>query len=258
LNNSADARNVVRRIPLEQAQREAGRGGSTAVTVLTYAIVLVIVTALSAILFFLLTGVINPDAPRTALEARMSVAEQAVATNPKSGKVWADLILASAVSGQADKAKKAALDARSRLAKSPDQLMYSELAWAQALMVMMRFDDALEQADRVIELDPEALAALNKKDPGAAKSGILMTGVLGPAWAVKGNSYGGLGKWEEAVKAYSEVLKHTPGAADVLVSRGRAYYEMGEKEKARKDFERALKFLPDEPTATEYLKKIEE
>jgi tetratricopeptide (TPR) repeat protein len=223
-----------------------------------YAVFLVVVTMLSVILYALATGVISPPAPRTALEARLAVAEAALTKNAKSGKVWSDYILANTVAGQTAKAEKGWRDSRKALSANPEQRFYAELAWAQALMFMERYDEGIKQVDFVITYDTEALAALKKQDPVAAKAGILSTGALGSAYAVKGNCYVGLKQWEKAVEAYTSVLKQTPGAGDVYVSRGRAYLEMGRKDEARSDFKAALKLLPDDPTATEYLEKVGE
>ncbi len=229
---------------------------ATVATHLSYAIALVIVTALSAFLYIILTGVFNPPAPRTAIEARLDTIETYLQESPKNGQVWADYILAqSALSRYAD-AERVWQEAQVELAELPDEMIQADLAWAQSLIFQLRPEDAVAQADHVIASDPAAVEALGRKNPTMADAGIVETGMLGPAWVVKANGYAALGQWEDAVEAYSAAIGYDPRAADLLTLRAAAYYELGEHELARADAQEALRFLPDDRRAQAILEQL--
>ncbi|MDZ4180279.1 MAG: tetratricopeptide repeat protein [Coriobacteriia bacterium] len=229
---------------------------ATAVRVLSGAILLLIVSALSAFLYLLLTGVIDPPAPRTAVEARLETIETYLQRSPKNGKVWADYILAqSALSRYAD-AERVWQEAQVELAELPDEMIQADLAWAQSLIFQGRPDDAVAQADHVIASDPAAVEALGRKNPTMADAGLVETGMLGPAWVVKANGYAALGEWDDAVEAYSAAIDYDPRAADLLTLRAVAYYELGDYELARADAQEALRFLPDDRRAQAILEQL--
>jgi tetratricopeptide (TPR) repeat protein len=228
---------------------EAAEGWSRAAMFLSGAILLIIVSAMSAFVYLYLTGVIDPPAPRTAIEARLEVIETYIQESPKNGKVWADYVLAHSTLSRYADAESAWQEARKELAELPDELIQAELAWAQSLVLQARPEEAIEQADYVIEMDPKAVEALGKKNPMMAEMNLVETGILGPAWVVKGNAAVALGEWQDAVDAYTVALEHDPRAADLMTLRAAAYYELGEHDLARADAREALKFLPDDPRA---------
>lgn len=225
-------------------------------TLLTYAIFFVIVTALSAVVYFLVAGVFSPPGPRTAIEAKLGVLESAVKDNPASGRVWADYIMYNTRAERYSAAEQAWKDSRVVLAELPEQMIEADLAWAQALLLQGRFDEAIGQADLVITNDPEALAILESRNSLAASTGIVETGALGPAFAVKGNAATALERWDLAVDAYTSVLEITPRDANILVARGVAYRESGDENRARADLEEALRFMPDNEAASRFLKEM--
>ena len=229
---------------------------SKAAGVLAYAIVVVVVTALSAVLYFLVIGVLNPPAPRTAYEARTVVVKSALASNPGNGKTWADLILLSTSMKRLPEAEKAWRDARKVLAKLPDQVIKADLAWAQSLMLQDRFEEAIQQADLVIAEEPRALKALAKGNEIAEEAGLLGSGALAPAHAVRGHSFAALGRWDRAVDAYSSVLRIDSYSADILLARGEAYLKLGRKDEARADLAKVLTFMPDQVKAKKLLDEI--
>ena len=228
----------------------------TAVFVLTGLLGLVIVSALSGFLYLYLTGFLNPPAPRTAIEARIDVIENYLQQSPKNGQVWADYILAqSSLSRYAD-AERVWREAQVELAELPDELIQADLAWAQSLIFQSRPDEAIEQAEHVIASDPAAIEALGRKNPTMAEAGLVVTGMLGPAWVVMASGHAALGEWADAVEAYSNAIEYDPRAADLLTLRAAAYYELGEYDLARADAEAALRFLPDDRRAQAILEQL--
>jgi tetratricopeptide (TPR) repeat protein len=253
----SSAENVDRVIESPPTVEEGGRDRwATAASVLGGLIALIIVSALSGFIYLYLTGVVNPPAPRTALEARTDLIETYLQTSPKNGKVWADYIVAQTNLGLYAQAEKAFKDAQVALAELPDQMIQADLAWAQSLMLQARPEEALAQADLVIANDPAALAALGKDNPEMIALGILTTGMLAPAHVVRGNSLVALGRWAEAAEAYTAAIEIDPRAADLLGLRAAAYLEAGEPDKARADAEEALRFLPDDARALRVLEEL--
>jgi len=71
-----------------------------------------------------------------------------------------------------------------------------------------------------------------------------------------GRAYGATGDWESAITALSDGIGFDPYAADLLVYRADAYYRIGEKAKAKADYERALELIPDYGPAVAGLEQI--
>ncbi|MBW6469211.1 MAG: tetratricopeptide repeat protein [Coriobacteriia bacterium] len=223
---------------------------------LTYAIIFVVVSALSAVIYFLVTGILNPAGPRTEIEARLAVLENAIEENPGSGRVWADWIMYNTRAERHAEAERGWNDSRIVLADLPEQMIQADLAWAQALLLREEYEAAIEQAEVVVANDPEALAELERQNPVAATTGIVETQMLGPAHAVRGNAATALEQWDLAVEAYSSVLEISPRDSNILVARGVAYRALGDDDLARADFEEALRFMPDHSAAREFLEQM--
>ena len=63
--------------------------------------------------------------------------------------------------------------------------------------------------------------------------------------------------WEEAVRLNQEIISCSPASADALNRLGRAYFELGNLLKSKKNFEAALKCDPYNQIAAKFLKRIE-
>ncbi len=225
---------------------------------LGYAIALIIVTALSAFIYLYLTGVVDPPAPRTALEARIDMIETYLEQNPNNGALWADYILAQTSLSRYPDARSAWEEAQVVLADLADELIQADLAWAQSLIFQARPEDAIVQADHVIDSNSAAVEAIGRKNPMMAQMDIIDTGMLGPAWVVKANAYVALGEWDDAVEAYTMALEYDPRGADLLILRAGVYYELGDLDAARADAREALRFLPDDRRAQAILEQLGE
>jgi tetratricopeptide (TPR) repeat protein len=88
---------------------------------------------------------------------------------------------------------------------------------------MERFDDALADFDRVLELDPD----------------------LHEAYLYQGITYRGMRRYEEAFKEFKSALEHGVDEGWVLANRGVAYQMMERYEDALTDFDRAVELRPD-------------
>ena len=77
------------------------------------------------------------------------------------------------------------------------------------------------------------------------------------AFLLRATAESALGRHKEAVMDYGNALVLDPKAADILILRGWAKYNAGDKKGAREDFEKAARFLPDDPSAIAGLRAVE-
>ncbi|MDO8949171.1 MAG: hypothetical protein Q8S43_04675 [Actinomycetota bacterium] len=222
-----------------------------------FAIALLVVVALVGIIYLLSVGILNPTTPRTAIEARLVVLESTVRTNPGSGRAQREYIDTLVASGQVGAAKK-----QLKLAK--ESLKGIELSEVLAAEVSMAFSDgdyagAAKLADAAYKSDLGAREAWVKEMTG---KGIKSSVVDMDSQAVVdilvfgARSRGALKDWDKAIEGLSTALTFSPQGADLFVLRAQAYAEHGEKDKARADFEAALKFIPDFQPALDGLKQL--
>jgi tetratricopeptide (TPR) repeat protein len=69
-------------------------------------------------------------------------------------------------------------------------------------------------------------------------------------------AYMGLKEYDKAIELYGYALRLEPTAADIVSMRGWAYLEKGDKVKAKSDFQTALEYIPDDPSATSGMQRI--
>lgn len=221
-------------------------------------VVLVVLTLLSAIIYVLVVGVFNPPAPRTAYEARLVVLDEARASSPHSGKAWAESIMLYTLMGRTDEAEQLYRNANALLAEIPEELVAVELAWAQSLLHQERWEDAIAQADLVLSMEDEVVAAVELAHPTAAEAGLVEMGEVAPAHLVKADAYMGLAAPQEAIEEFDAALELEPRAADIYWARGVAHWEAGDLEAARRDMEEALRYDPNYAPARAGLAELEE
>lgn len=224
---------------------------------LRIAILLMVALILLGVVYVFVSGVIAPTGPRTALEARLLLSEDAVIRNPESGEARFDFIVSAAAVGRDAKALEAAEVAKKQLKGL--QLPYAYLAeasvhfgngdYAKALSVLdagivvndkVAADVAAEYAKKKIDIKPEELA----KTTGVR---LLM---------LKAQSLARLDRPEDSLQALSAALSADPQAADILSLRAATYAQLGRLDEARADYRQALKFVPDYPQALSGLESL--
>jgi tetratricopeptide (TPR) repeat protein len=95
------------------------------------------------------------------------------------------------------------------------------------------------------KLPPEQIAQLVELLAGSTRlPAILLTA---DDYFTRGNAYYEAGDYERALEAYNRALELKPDFAAVLNNRGNALYELKRHEDALKDFNRALELEPDDP-----------
>ncbi len=238
---------------------ESTRDSDPVVRVLSISIFFVLVCALTGVLYFLLTGVINPPAPRTALETQAVLLGDAVQKNPLSGQAWSDAIKTQTTLG--DYAQAQRLVDQGRKAVKGDQRIYVDIAAVDLLLVQKKYKEADKLADAVVQQD--------KDNREAAKKLLVSKGVQAPpdnmaselgvqSRLAKARAAAGLKDWDVAAKNITEALAFSPDSADLLSMRGDAYRNLGKKAEAKKDFEAALRLAPDYAPARVSLEKLGE
>jgi TPR repeat protein len=109
------------------------------------------------------------------------------------------------------------------------------------------YDQAIEQYDHVIRLDPEHINALNNRGNAyLAKGGydqaiadfdraIAIKPDFATAYANRGNAYQDRGEYDRAIRDYGVALQLKPDMAVAVDNRAKAYDRKGMHDQARKD-----------------------
>jgi len=215
-------------------------------------VLLFLVTLVSA----LVTGVIGSQGPRTRAEREVVVAGAAVLQGSKDPAVWGEYISALVASGQYGRAKEVIAEGRASVNDSAT----AEFTLGEARLLSAQGDQkaAIAAADKAQALMTAAhearLAAGGSKAREATIEGLPDN--FYDATLLKAYAYRKLSQWASTVEQFDAYIEHNPGAADILVDRGGAKVEAGDKAGAEEDFRAALRFVPDDEEALAGLKTI--
>lgn len=237
--------------PSEADQWETVKQGpDTIVRVLRYGVFLVLATTLMVVVYALLTYFVTPQAPRTRVEALLAQTAPAVKKNPADGKVWADYVQALYVSGDTDEAYTALKQAYKSTKGRGVLVLYNvELSM---LIKDGRNQEALEKSTKYVQED--IYWRVTSADEQAKKK-IAVTidrqdnDTTVELFTLRATAEGNLGQWKEAVVSLDNALKLVPEAADVIMLRGWAKLGAKDKAGAKRDFEKALRYLPNDASA---------
>jgi len=224
---------------------------------LGYAIGILVVLVLVGALFVLIGGLVAPSGPRTATEAQMLVAADAVKQYPDSGQARYDLIVSLSRSGLDRQAKDAAKLAKKQLKGL--QQVYAYLGQATVLFDAQKYREAVKEADQGLKVNNQAIEVEKTR---LAKSKIQMNfdeiQTQGPSQLIllKAQALARLQDWKGSLAMLTEALKIEPRSADILVIRAVTYRQLGDLDKARADYKLALSFIPDYQPAIDGLKQI--
>lgn len=131
-----------------------------------------------------------------------------------------------------------------------------------------KYAEAIESFDSAIKLNANnKWFYLNKAtvqaDNNRVQDALETIGLLikkYPQWSIgynlKAAFLHSLDKDKEALEAYGDAIKTKPESAQVLTNRGNLYLELGQKEKAKADYKKALAIQPDYAGAIEALEKM--
>lgn len=226
------------------------------VRVMSYAALGLVIAFLVTVVSALLTGVLAPSGPRTALERETAVSGTAVREGSTDAAVWGRYIAALTATGQYSRARGLIGEARASL----DDSATAEFTLAEA-----RLYAAQKQHDRAIEAADAAMKQISEHHEkeiaagGSRARSAELKGLPENYWSavlVKAYAYRDLGEWDNAVEQFDIFLDQTPTAADILIDRGLTKIEAGDDTGAEVDLRAAMQFLPDDPDALEGLASI--
>jgi len=230
---------------------------SVAVT-LVAAIALVIIGALLVAVFAVLNGSINlgTSSPSTINQALTQRAKGTVASD-KSADGYTELIFSQVSSGDIPGAQVSLEQAKKQ---SFDLTQNQMIDYCQAFIYQNS-----GRATQAIKLYQQVMTNLQKAyEVEKAKGGDMNWAV---AYGMPENFYNSASllsgifqqqkDWNNVVKYLTIYLGGDSTDASALIDRGNAYLELGQKDKAKQDFQNALKYIPGDAEATAGLKKAE-
>jgi tetratricopeptide (TPR) repeat protein len=209
--------------------------------------------------YALMTGLFTTTAPKTAEEDALASTAEGISRNPKDGRQYAVRAETLHELGQKKEAY-AVLDQGERaVAGENPALLYILRSKTSLLNADGRYAEAVKVGGRAMKASDDYLGKQGAKLASKGVTGISgnMKMQLSIDTAIQvGQAHAGLKQWDKAITMYDYALRLDPLAGDVLSMRGWAYLEMGQKEKARADFEQTLKYLPDDTIATRGMKQL--
>lgn len=211
----------------------------------------VLLLILTLVLYIVAAGVINRPAPRTYSEKQIDLLSTVVAQKPDVPEAWRDYALALIAAKQYGQANRVIEVGLRKAGKDSPEILATRVT---LLIVQDKPDEALKLADKVLGSISDKRAALVEE---MAAKGVTLDATSYPNRQtaedlnlMRGDIFASKKQWESAVKAYSGAIAENPTNADTLVKRGNAYLKLSETAKAKKDFQRALEFIPGfEPAA---------
>ena len=221
-----------------------------------WGIVVMIALILSVLGYALLAGVFSPPAPRTLLESTLEQSRASVEKNSGSGAAWASLAGAQYTAGDTSAAWKTLEQARKKV--KDHTILYVNNRELDFLLMENKNELAIKRADEFIKV--EADYQMQTKVENAQKGVFVPDQVADNTESVrlfvlKGTAQGNLGQWEEAVKTFDTALELEDTAADIITLRGWARLRSGNAEGAKKDFARALRYMPGDASAARGLEE---
>lgn len=165
--------------------------------------------------------------------------------SPKAWSAYAEALIAAK---QYSKAQDILNQALTKFAKTDTYDYYAQCTQAVLYFEKKDYQAAIDQATKVQGLMSDAYQKeLKKKElPNKAKA-YGISDNYGQMQLLQASAYEELGKDDQVISLLKTYLKANPREGGVYYDLGRAYVRTGDKEKARKAFDTALKFLPDDP-----------
>lgn len=233
------------------------RRGDQVIQWMWLAILAVIVLIVTAVLWIVVTGIMDPPAPRSYHERQLDLLETVVKEKPTVPRAWADYARAFIAAKQYSRAERV-LDKgdravgeetpeltveRARLAVHTGETEEALKLLAHALKVTKakRAKEIAEMTKKGVTVDPR----------------IVHSEEMAAAAEMQGDMLASEERWAEAVESYGVAIFEKPENVDYLVKRGAVYIQMDEPKKAKADFEAALVYVPDYQPAVAGLARLE-
>ncbi|MBN2404726.1 MAG: hypothetical protein JXE06_04015 [Coriobacteriia bacterium] len=212
-------------------------------------------TVVSALAF----GVINPPAPRTAVEQELALAEAEIEAGEADAEDWYEYIGALITSEQYSKAE--------RMIQSARDGGYEDPAKQYLLLVKVRLDLARGDYELALEDSQTAMDALEaqldielKLYEQTKQPTTMIADGLGANYDTlhlnRAEAFEVLGRVDEAILELDEYLAGSERAADILVWRGDLKAESGDIAGARADYTSAAVYMPGDSSIAEKLEGL--
>lgn len=206
------------------------------------------------------SGAFTNTTPRTAEEYELAYTAEAIASNPTDGTAYARRAEALYKLGRVEDALEVLDQGERAIGEEIPSILFVLRTRAMLLNQEERFAEAEEVGVRAMDLSDiyikgqiEANTAKGLVSaPGSIDARATVDIALQYARAMVMQE-----KWDKAIELYNYALYWEPTAADILSLRGWAYIGVGAETSATLDFNEALKYLPDDPSALAGLAEIE-
>ncbi len=223
----------------------------------TLAIFGVIIIWLVGVISALMLGVFaQPTAPRTAAERDLMALGGTVQSGKATPQEYAYYVNVLIRAGQLSKAQQA-LDQALRTTKTDKSYLYAQQAQLDLTQqdykgTVATADKAIAEAKNELKAFMDANVAANRK----RTAGVVVPTSYTDAALAKAQALVASKDYAGAIKAFDLYLAEQPTDSDVLVARGTAKIQVGDKKGAEADFRAALKYIPDYQPALDGLKQI--
>ncbi len=223
-------------------------------------ILAIVVLILTVLLYGLIAGVINPAAPRTAVEFALERAETAI-KNPKAdGRDWADAIALLYSSGKKQEAYDTVEKGRVAL-KGNNEAVYIDEAYVQLLINDNKNKEAAKAAEKAFATQMKIREKIAKDSaskglsvpPQLKRDQNLLTIDLLVLWAT---AEANLKHYPKANEILAQAIVLDTTASDVITMRGDIFLKQKMYGEAKKHYVEALKYLPDYQPAIQGLKSV--
>ena len=202
------------------------------------------------LLYALVVGVFAPPAPRTLVESSLLQAQAAVKKNPGNGQAWAALAGAQWASGDESEAW-ATLEQGRKKVKDGSIVVMNLMtlrflsAEGKDAEVIKKGDEYIKAAAKYRITELEKAAAKGIKTPAELNDNSNEIEML----TLKAASQGNQGKWKDAIKTLDYAVELDPLGADLITLRGWAKLRANDRAGAKRDFQKALAYMPDNKSA---------
>jgi tetratricopeptide (TPR) repeat protein len=224
---------------------------------LLYTVLAALAAVLGLVVWIVVAGLFRPQAPRTSIERDIYSSEAAIKATPKNEKAWIGYVNALMAGGRYSEAQAALVKAQAAVGKLPGlavasgQLLFAEGDITGALK---KADDGIALALKLREVKvAEVLSKGSTPDPHAYYSQEIVDACLLATDVLTKQ-----GLYSKGIEYLTNALSESPQMADVLTIRGDLYAKTGATDKARADYEQALKYGPDYAPAVNGLKGLQE
>lgn len=195
----------------------------------------------------------NP-APATSVQRDIVLLSSVVEIYPQSSNAWGDYIEALIAGGKYSEARRQIARARKTLTYDDGRVSLEE---ARLVYVQGDADGALKKADQVIAVaEKYRESKLKSMEEKGVKSGKVDLPALLGSYLLKAQIQTEQGDEAAAIESYTDALKESPLASDIMTARGELYLKTGDRAAAQADFETALNYAPTYQPALEGLDKL--